>query len=92
MPQNIRAFVPGGTFFFTVTLLERCWKTNDAKGGMRYAFPPYGLWFPSSRWGTRLDAKLCLAQKPAVADILVAERSLAPICVPQQELGDEGTR
>jgi REP element-mobilizing transposase RayT len=24
MPQYIRAFVPGGTFFFTVTLLERC--------------------------------------------------------------------
>jgi putative transposase len=23
MPQNIRAFVPGGTFFFMVTLLER---------------------------------------------------------------------
>jgi REP element-mobilizing transposase RayT len=23
MPQYIRAFVPGGTFFFTVTLLER---------------------------------------------------------------------
>jgi putative transposase len=23
MPQNIRAFVPGGTFFFMVPLLER---------------------------------------------------------------------
>jgi REP element-mobilizing transposase RayT len=23
MPQYIRAFIPGGTFFFTVTLLER---------------------------------------------------------------------
>ncbi|MFZ0051306.1 MAG: hypothetical protein WAK96_05985 [Desulfobaccales bacterium] len=23
MPQYLRAFVPGGTFFFTVTLLER---------------------------------------------------------------------
>jgi len=23
MPQSIRAFVPGGTFFFTVTLIER---------------------------------------------------------------------
>jgi putative transposase len=23
MPRYIRAFVPGGTFFFTVTLLER---------------------------------------------------------------------
>jgi putative transposase len=23
MPQYIRAFVPGGTFFFTATLLER---------------------------------------------------------------------
>ena len=36
-----------------------------------------------------MDAKLCFAQKPAVADILVAERSLAPIYVPKQELGDE---
>jgi hypothetical protein len=24
MPQSIRAFVPGGAFFFAVTLLERC--------------------------------------------------------------------
>jgi putative transposase len=23
MPQYLRAFIPGGTFFFTVTLLER---------------------------------------------------------------------
>jgi hypothetical protein len=38
MPQNIRSFVSGGKFFFTVTLLD----TDDAKGGMRYAFPPYG--------------------------------------------------
>ena len=65
MPQYIRAFVPGGTFFFTVTLLERRRElltehianlrevfkaarqrrpfTIDAKGGMRFAFPPYGL-------------------------------------------------
>ena len=26
MPQYLRAFIPGGTFFFTVTLLERRWK------------------------------------------------------------------
>ena len=25
MPQYLRALVPGGTFFFMVTLLERCW-------------------------------------------------------------------
>ncbi|MCJ7819272.1 MAG: hypothetical protein MUP25_05545 [Syntrophales bacterium] len=102
MPQYIRALIPGGAFFFTVTLLERrrklltehldnlrasfkaarqrrpftveamvnlpdhprpftgtydavfitlsgrrlimfgVWRWNDAKGGMRFAFPPYG--------------------------------------------------
>jgi REP element-mobilizing transposase RayT len=107
MPQYLRAFIPGGTFFFTVALLERhrklltehldnlrasfmaarqrrpftveamvilpdhlhciwtrpftvtydavfltlngrrmitfgVWRWNDAKGGMRFAFPPYG--------------------------------------------------
>ena len=108
MPPYLRALVPGGRFFFTVTLLERrrklltkhldnqrasfmaprqrrpftveaigisphhlhgiwtwpctvsydavfitlsgrrmmtfgVWRWNDAKGGMRFAFPPYGL-------------------------------------------------
>ena len=44
MPQYVRAFVPGGTFFFTLTLLERLGKLMMlTKGGMRYAFPPYGL-------------------------------------------------
>jgi len=63
MPQYIRAFVPGGTFFLTVTLLVfidawnaafipltglkmitfEVYRWNNAKGGMRYAFPPYGL-------------------------------------------------
>jgi hypothetical protein len=43
MPQYIRAFVPGGTFFYTVTLLERRREMDNVKGGMRYAFPPYGL-------------------------------------------------
>jgi hypothetical protein len=38
MPQNMRSFVPGGTFFFTVTLLDGV-ETNDAKGGIRGAFP-----------------------------------------------------
>jgi hypothetical protein len=33
MPQNIRAFVPGGTFFFTVTLLERWGKLMMLKAG-----------------------------------------------------------
>ena len=77
MPQYLRALVPGGAFFFTVTLLERRRKLLtehfdnlrvslmaarlrrpftveaivilpdrrleiDAKGGMRFAFPPYG--------------------------------------------------
>ena len=44
MPQYIRAFVLGGTFFFTLPLLERLGKLMMlTKGGMRYAFPPYGL-------------------------------------------------
>ena len=44
MPQYIRSFVLGGTFFFTLTLLERLGKPMLlTKGGMRYAFPPYGL-------------------------------------------------
>jgi len=66
LPQYIRAFVPGGTFFFSVRLLEgrrrllteirtgidnREWAQmitfevqgwDNAKGGMRFAFPPYG--------------------------------------------------
>jgi hypothetical protein len=33
MPQYIRALVPGGTFFFTVTLLERCGKLMMVKAG-----------------------------------------------------------
>jgi hypothetical protein len=33
MLQYIRAFVPGGTFFFTVTLLERCGKLMMLKAG-----------------------------------------------------------
>jgi hypothetical protein len=67
LPQYIHAFVPGGTFFFSVTLLERRRKLlteirtgiynlewaqmitfevqgwDNSKGGMRFAFPPYGL-------------------------------------------------
>jgi hypothetical protein len=83
MPQYVRAFVPDGTFFFTVTLRDAAgtgkarsccesrglavfklspntcnavfmplngrqmlmfgvWRWNDTKGGMRFAFPPYG--------------------------------------------------
>jgi hypothetical protein len=37
--------VLGGTFIFTVTLWEPCRKVlgaTNAKGGMRFAFPPYG--------------------------------------------------
>ncbi|MGB8991881.1 MAG: hypothetical protein WCD80_07490 [Desulfobaccales bacterium] len=42
--QYIPAFVPIGTFFFTVTLLESLGKLMMlTKGGMRYAFPPYVL-------------------------------------------------
>jgi hypothetical protein len=41
MPQNIRAFIPGG-MLFSWSRGWTLWKTNDAKGGMRYAFPPYG--------------------------------------------------
>jgi hypothetical protein len=33
MLQNIRAFVPGGTFFFKVTLLERFGKLMILKAG-----------------------------------------------------------
>jgi hypothetical protein len=67
LPQYIRAFVPGGTFFFSVRLLKRRRKLlaeirtgiyylewaqmitfevqgwDNAKGGMRFAFPPYEL-------------------------------------------------
>jgi len=44
MPPYMRTFVPGGTFFFMLTLLERLGKLMMlTKDGMRYAFPPYGL-------------------------------------------------
>jgi hypothetical protein len=42
MPQNIRAFVPGGTFFFTVTLLERCGKLMMLKAGCATLSRPTG--------------------------------------------------
>jgi hypothetical protein len=53
LPQYIPAFVSGGTFFFTLARLERRRKlltentdvfgiVQVAKGGMRFAFPPYG--------------------------------------------------
>jgi hypothetical protein len=63
MPQYIRAFVPGGTLGFTVTLLRQMitfgvLRWNDSKGGMRFAFPPYG---PSEfcllRWGSSYIAE-----------------------------------
>ena len=39
MPQYIRAFVPGGTFFFTVTLLERRQKLlTEHIDGLRASF------------------------------------------------------
>jgi len=44
MPQYMRAFVLCGTFFFTLPVRERLGKLMMlTKGGMRYAFPPYGL-------------------------------------------------
>jgi hypothetical protein len=44
LPQYIRAFVPGGTFFFMGTLIEHLGKLMMlTKGGMRYAFPAYVL-------------------------------------------------
>jgi len=44
MPQYMSAFVPGGTLFFTLTLLERLEKIMMlTKGGRRYVFPPYVL-------------------------------------------------
>jgi hypothetical protein len=42
MQQNIRAFVPGGTFFFTVTLLERCGKLMMLKAGCAKLSRPTG--------------------------------------------------
>jgi len=42
MQQNIRAFVPGGTFFFTVTLLERCGKLMMLKAGCATLSRPTG--------------------------------------------------
>jgi hypothetical protein len=74
LPQYIHPFVPGGTFFFSVTLLERRRKLlteirtgiynfewaqmitfevqgwDNSKGGMRFAFPPYGLLLVCSVW------------------------------------------
>jgi REP element-mobilizing transposase RayT len=32
MPQYISAFVPGGTFFFTVMPLERRWQLSTEPG------------------------------------------------------------
>jgi hypothetical protein len=43
MPQYIRAVVPGGTFFFTVTLLERCGKLMMLKAGCASLSRPTGL-------------------------------------------------
>jgi len=44
LPQYIPAFIPYGTFFFMVTLIEGLGKLMMlTKGGMRYAFPPYVL-------------------------------------------------
>jgi hypothetical protein len=93
MPQYLRALVPGGTFFFTVTLLERRRKLltehvdnfrvslmvagqrrpftveamvilpdrrleiEYAEGGMRFAFPPYGLRASMTRVGASDGAR-----------------------------------
>ncbi len=39
MPRYIRAFVPGGTFFFTAALLERRQRLlTEHIGGLRSAF------------------------------------------------------
>jgi len=48
MPQNIRAFVPGRTFFFTVTLLERCGKLMMLKAGCATLSRPTGWSRPSN--------------------------------------------
>jgi hypothetical protein len=42
MPQNIRAFVPGGRFSFTVTLLERFGKLMLLKAGCASLSRPTG--------------------------------------------------
>jgi hypothetical protein len=38
--QYIRAFVPGGAFFFSFRLRNAAGRWNNANGGMRCAFPP----------------------------------------------------
>jgi putative transposase len=39
MPQYLRAYVPGGAFFFTVMLLERRWKLlTEHLDNLRAAF------------------------------------------------------
>ena len=94
MPQYPHALVPGGTFFFTVTLLPRRRRLLtehfdnlrvsfmaapqrrpftveaivilpdrrleiDAKGGMRFAFPPYGPMVLDSSPGRAADSVIC---------------------------------
>jgi hypothetical protein len=41
MPQYIRAFVPGGTFFSRSRGWTAAWRWNNVKGGMHFTFPPY---------------------------------------------------
>jgi hypothetical protein len=43
MPQYIHAFVPGGKFFFTVTLMERCGKLMMLKAGCATLSRPTAL-------------------------------------------------
>jgi len=61
MPQNIRAFVPGGTFFFTVTLLERCGKLMMLKAGCATLSRPTGFRRPA-RYGEILKIETRLQE------------------------------
>jgi hypothetical protein len=59
MQQNIRAFVPGGTFFFTVTLLERCGKLMMLKAGCATLSRPTGFFECKERYRNNPEKK-CL--------------------------------
>ena len=61
MPQYIRAFVPGGTFFFTVTLLERRRKLlteniDTPSGGVQGGPPTPTIYHRGHRYFARSPA------------------------------------
>ena len=69
MSQSIRAFLPGGAFIVThdavfITISGRLMmmfgvrRWNNAKGGMRFAFPPYGT-TPSQSSHQRNTCSFC---------------------------------